>query len=371
MPWAHNITLPSHGDGGFVYNAYRSRTPLGEDQFESYGSITAGGYFSYMVTGNDERQPEVAAAREWLDHEYTLEINPRMVGKGLFYYLWSQTRALALSGQEWVVDGAGKLHHWRSEVAELFMDLQLPNGKWPGNPQTGWREEEPEIAGIYAILSMQAAYMTAPNPELVISVDGASGVTFVDLDGNRMTTDPTKGLVVDGDSLTCTDPEVFRKVWVLVPGGTDATLTLTGTWKGDRTSRYTTELGSAPSSVIVTTGGYAGPFGMFAMVYDDRPEMVVDKPKVELVRGETKVIDFELTETTGNGPITRAVLITNAGEGVVADVERQGINVPAGDVDVIRLTISVDEDVKASEDWNLVITSSTSPPEVISVKVVD
>ncbi|UCC92401.1 MAG: terpene cyclase/mutase family protein, partial [Thermoplasmata archaeon] len=71
MEWAHNITLPSHGDGGFVYNAYRSRTPLGEQAFESYGSITAAGYFSYMVAGNLENQPEVAAARAWMDHEYS------------------------------------------------------------------------------------------------------------------------------------------------------------------------------------------------------------------------------------------------------------------------------------------------------------
>ncbi len=372
MPWAHNITLPSHGDGGFVYNAYRSRTPLGEQMFESYGSITGAGYFSYMASGHDERNPEVTAAREWLDHEYSLELNPRMVGKGLYYYLWSQTRALALSGQDWVVDGSGKLHHWRSDVAELFMDLQLPNGKWPGNPEIGWREEEPEIAGIYAILSMQAAYMTAPNPELTISVHTQKEVTFIDVEGRVLETDPAKGLEVKKNMMVCSDPEIFRKVWLKVPSDPEGrTLIVRGTWGEGRTAELTRTVGSAPATVLVATGGFAGPFGFHATVFDDAPAFDVDKTELELVRGETEIIDFEVTETTGKGPVNRLILITHGGEGVVADVDGQGMHVPAGDVDVLRLTISVDQDVKAGQDRYLVITSSTAPPLVVPVKVVD
>jgi hypothetical protein len=372
MPWAHNITLPSHRDGGFVYNAYRSRTPLGEDKFESYGSITGAGYYSYMAGGHDEREPEVAAARAWLEHEYTLDLNPRMIGKGLYYYLWTQTRALAMSGQDWLVDGAGKLHHWRSDVADLFMDLQMANGKWPGNPEVGWREEEPEIAGIYAILTLQAAYMTAPSPELTVQVDGAPSVSFVDLQGRQMVSDATSGLVVDGGTLSCTDPEVFRKLWAVVPdGGSGATITATGTWGGDKTSELTRDLGSGRSTVLVAASGFAGPFGIHLTVFDDAPSLQVDKKKVELVRGETKIIDFELTETSGKGPIQRAMLITHAGEGVVADVDVQGIDVPAGDVDVLRLTISIAENARTEGDWSLVITSSTAPSKVIPLKVVD
>jgi hypothetical protein len=372
LPWAHNITLPSHRDGGFVYNGYRSRTELGEQMFESYGSITAAGYFSYLAAGNDERQEEVSAARAWMDFEYNLEANPRMVGKGLYYYLWTQTRALAMSGQDWVVDGSGKLHDWRSEVANLFMDLQMSNGKWPGNPQIGWREEEPEIAGIYAILSMQAAYLMAPNPELTISVHTQKDVNFMDLEGNVLATDPSRGLTVKKNLMECTDPELFRKVWVQVPSDPEErTLIVQGTWGGDRTSSITRTMGHNPATVLVTTGGFAGPFGIHVNVYDDPPAVEVDKKMVELVRGETAIIDFEMTETSGNGPITRAFLISHGGEGVVGDVDVQGIDVPAGDVDVLRLTISVDEDVNANQERYFLITSSTAPPIVIPVKIVE
>jgi hypothetical protein len=71
------------------------------------------------------------------------------------------------------------------------------------------------------------------------------------------------------------------------------------------------------------------------------------------------------------GPVNRAMLIIHAGSGVVADVDVQGINVPAGDVDVLTLTISVDPEAKADEDWYLVISSSTAPPRVVPIKLVD
>jgi hypothetical protein len=369
LPWAHNTSLPSHGDGGFVYNPLRSRTGLGEDKFESYGSITAAGYYSYLVSGCDDRQPEVAAAREWLESEYNLEVNPRMEGKGRFYYLWTQTRALAMGAQDWVVDSSGKLHDWRSEVAHLFIDLQNPDGGWPVNPNSDWREGERVLVGMYAILSLEQAYLMVPEPELTIQIDGASDVKFIDLLGNTLKPDTTRGLTVNGDSLTCTDPELFSKLWVSVPnGGQDATITVTGTWAGDRTSSITRSLGPGASSAFVATGGFAGPFGIHVMVLDDAPVMTVEKRTVELVPGETKVPDFHVSETSGNGPIVRTMLITDTGEGVVADVDVQGIDVPSGSTGDMELTISLAEDVKVGKEWSLVFTSSTTPPVAIPVR---
>ncbi|MHC4781152.1 MAG: hypothetical protein ACYTFG_21470, partial [Planctomycetota bacterium] len=294
--------------------------------------------------------------------------------KGLYYYLWTQTRALAMSGQDWVVDGAGKLHDWRADVAYVFMDLQMSNGGWPGNPQIGWREEEPEIGGIYAILSMQAAYLMVPNPELTISVIETGPVRFIDLEGNVLRSDPTRGLVVTDRSLTCTDPETFRKIWIEVTSSWDGmgALAAKGTWGDDREALSATSLVSGDSRLLVTTGGFAGPFGIHVANYgESTPALKVDKQKVELARGETAIIDFELTEVTHGGPITRAMLITHAGDGVVADVDVQGIDVPAGDVDVLRLTISLALDVRVSDNMFLLITTSATPPMVIEVDIVD
>jgi squalene-hopene/tetraprenyl-beta-curcumene cyclase len=376
LEWAHNTSLPSHDDGGFVYNGFRSRTPLGELMYESYGSMTAAGLFSYLVSGHGPENPEVTAAREWLEHEYNLEANPRMAATGLYYYLWSQARALSMSPNDWVVDGSGKLHDWRPEAADFFLGRQLPNGGWPGNPSIGWREEEPELAGIYALLTLQTGYLMAPGPELTIQVSGGDAVRFIDLEGRVMATDVTRGLTVTDDSLTCTDPETFRKVWVSVDGsdGDTAMVTATGTWGDDRTSRTSRAfvLGDTGSSALVATGGFTGPFGINIIAFDRGPVLeLADPGPLELVRGETVVVDIDLIEASGHGPLTGIMLISHVGEGIVADVDEQSVNIPAGGTGQIGLTISVSEDIGTTHAWTMVLVSSTSPPVLIEVVVVE
>jgi hypothetical protein len=373
LPWAHNTSLPSFSDGGFVYNGNRSRTPIGEKFFESYGSITAAGLFSYLAAGNDPRQPEVRAAREWLDHEYNFNTNPNMVGKGIYYYLWTQSRVLAMSPQDWVIDGSGKLHDWRAETANYYMDLQLANGGWPGNPQIGWREEEPELAAIYSLLSMESAYLMAPDPELEISVSGGSDVRFITNMGEVLSNDAVRGITVTGNSLTCTDPEVFRKVWVDIDGseGTDVTVTATGSWGDDRTSRAskTVVLGKGGASVHVGTGGFAGPFAIHMVAFDRAPVLEVEGSKTLVISpGETKIVKINISETSGEGPITGATLVIPVKDGIVADVGTQGVFVPAGGTGTIDLTISVGNSGKMTKNWKMVVTSATAPSVVIDIK---
>ncbi len=376
LPWASNVSLPSHDDGGFVYNGFRSRTPLGEPMFESYGSITAAGVFSQIVSGEDDRQPEVAAARAWIDREYNLEQNPRLEGKGLYYYLWTQARALAMSPQDRVVDGSGNMRDWRAEVADLFMDLQYATGGFPGNPNVGWREEEPEIAGIYALLTMMAGYLIVPDPSLEVRVTGAESVKFVTMDGEVLKSDPARGVQVSGSTLTCTDPELFRKLWVDIDGsqGSMTTVTATGSWGEGRESKWTeqVELGPQGASAFIATGAFAGPFGIHITGFDGGPAFdVVGAKKVKLVRGETKVVDVELEELSGRSPLVDVVLVTLAGEGLVSDVDNQGVTVPAGGKGTVGLTLSVPEDAKGTKDWRVVVTSATAPPVVIDLEVED
>lgn len=376
LPWASNASLPSHNDGGFVYNGYRSRTELGEQMFESYGSITAAGVFSQIAAGQDGRRPEVQAARDWLDREYNLEQNPRLAGKGLYYYLWTQARALAMSPQDWVVDGSGNMRDWRAESARLFMDLQSPTGGFPGNPNIGWREEEPEIAGVYAMLTMMAGYMVVPDPELEVRVSGANSVRFITLDGEVLRSDPARGVEVSGDALTCNDPELFRKLWVDMDGspGSRATVTATGTWGEGRESMWTeqVELGPEGASAFIATGGFAGPFAIHITGFDDGPSYDVTSGKrIKLVRGETRLLDVKLEELSGRSPLVDVVLVTHAGEGLVADVDSQGVTVPAGGEGSLGLTVSVSEDAKSTKDWRVVVTSASAPPVVVRLGVGD
>ena len=298
-----------------------------------------------------------------------------MVGKGLYYYLWTQARVLAMSTQDWVVDGSGKLHDWRADIADYFMSIQLDSGGWAGNPQTGWREEEPELATMYAILSLQTAYLMAPDPELTLEVTGSDSVVFIDPHGNELVTDATRGLTVTDTTMTSSDPELFRKIWVSASGtpSGEITLTATGTWGEGRTSMAQWSASGDKGNVKfhVATGGFAGPFGIHITVFNDPSRLIVDREAIELFPGKTAVLEIGLEEASSDGPIEGAMLITYLIDRVVADVDTQGVSVAAGGTGVLGLTISVPEDVEPGGERYIVITSATNPPVKLLVTMVE
>ena len=376
MPWAHNASKVSYNDGGFVYNFLRSRTPLGEQEFESYGSMTAAGLYVYLMAGHGYAFPETAATRAWLEREYSTTEAPRMGGKGMFYYLWTQARALAMSPQDQLVDGAGKAHDWRSDVASYVIARQGADGSWPGNPATGWREEEPNIASIYSILAMAAAYLMVPNPKLELEVTSASSARFVGLDGNALASDPAKGLTVTPLKLTCTDPETFRKVWVDIEGTTGATASVkaTGTWGAGRKSEstVTVTLGNDGARVSVGTGGFAGPFGIFLTPMSDGPLLKASPGgKLELVRGTTTIIDLAIEETTGVANVTGLDVFAFLPSGASVDADAQLINVTSDGVGQVELTVFVPANATKGSVGRLVITSNNAMPIFIPVSYVD
>jgi len=376
MPWAHNASKVSNNDGGFVYNFLRSRTPLGEQEFESYGSMSAAGLFMYLLAGHGYAFPETAAARAWLEREYSTTENPRMAGKGIFYYMWTQARALAMSPQDQVVDGAGKAHDWRSDMASYIIGRQGKDGSWPGNPSTGWREEEPEVASIYSILALATAYLLVPNPSYEIEVTGASSARFIGLDGTVLESDPVRGLTVMPLKFACTDPETFRKVWVDIEGTTGATATVkaTGTWGVDRSaeSTVTVTLGNSGARVFAGTGGFAGPFGIFLTTMSDGPLLKASPSgKLELVRGMTTIIDLDIEETTGVANVTGLDVFAYLPSGASVDADAQLINVTSDGVGQVELTVFVPANATKGSVGRLVISADNAMPIYIPVSYVD
>ncbi len=373
MPWAHNASLPSYGDGGFVYNVLRSRTPLGEQMFESYGSITAAGLFVLLLAGHDYTSPRTMAARDWLEKEYTLSENPRVEGKGLYYYLWSMARAFALSPQDRVVDSAGNVRDWRSEIANAFMSIQRTDGGWDGNPFTGWREEEPELASMYALFTMEAAYLMVPNPKFDLEVIGATSAVFIDLEGAKLVTDAAKGLTVTPTKLTATDPEVFRKVWVDITGtdGSTATVSAKGTWGQGREAVTSAQvrLGADGARVLSATGGFAGPFGIHLQPYAGGPQLKTSAGKtLYLKRGEVNIIDLKLTETTGTANVSGVDVVLSLASNATVDVNDQHITVPKGGSTTVRLTIFVPEGAPEGDAGYMVVSSNVAPPVRVAVR---
>lgn len=376
LPWARNASLPSYGDGGFVYNTLRSRTALGESKFESYGSITGAGLYAYLACGHGYDHPETAAARAWLDREYTLAVNPRMEDKGLYYHLWTLARVLAISPQDLVIDGAGKIHDWRTEIVRSIIDRQRADGGWDGNPFVGWREEEPELSSMYSIFTMEAAYLMAPNPRFELEVSGASSARFVSLDGTELKTDASEGITVTATKLTATDPETFRKVWVELEGtqGASATVKATGTWGQGRRAETSAQvvLGSEGSRVFCATGGFAGAFGIYLQAYPIGPVLEVDiGPTVELVRGAANIVKLRVREVSGAVDASTVNVILELPAGATVDVSEQRLTVPKGGEVVLNLSVFVPLAADKGNVGSLVVSSDNAPPSRHTVKYVD
>ena len=376
LDWAHNASHASYNDGGFVYNHYRGRTPAGMAAMESYGSISAAGLYIYLMAGHGYQFPETSAALEWSNHEFSTEGNPRMEGRGTYYYLWTLARALAMSGQDFVVDGAGKTHDWRSEIADHLIGLQLADGGWPGSSVSGWREEERVLASIYSILALETAFLTAPCPTFELEVSGATGARFVGLDGGALATDVARGLTVTPTELTCTDPETFRKVWIDIKGtdGATASVRAKGTWGQGRTawSNLTVTIGAHGARVFSGTGGFAGPFGIFLTAMSGGPLLKTDLGKrLELVRGKTTIVDVNIEETTDVSNVTGLDVIAILPEGASVDVDSQHVNVSSGGVSAVELTVFVPANATKGSVGRLVFTSNNAMPIYVPVSYID
>jgi squalene-hopene/tetraprenyl-beta-curcumene cyclase len=144
-------------DGGFYYTvaaggqSQAGQTP--EGGLRSYGSMTYAGLKSMIYAGLTRDDARVTAAYEWIRQHYTLEENPGMGPQGLYYYYHTFAKALAAVGGEHIIDGDGKSHEWRAELAQKLFSLQQPDGSWV-NSNNRWLEGDPNLVTGYTLLAL-------------------------------------------------------------------------------------------------------------------------------------------------------------------------------------------------------------------------
>lgn len=154
-------------DGGFVYTPANSGESMagtdevdGRPRLRSYGSMTYAGFKSLLYAKVDRDDPRIKAAVEWIRRHYTLDANPNMPGKqskeGLYYYYHTFARAMAVWGEESVVDDRGVAHPWREELTRKLISLQKSDGSWV-NDADRWFEGNPHLVTSYAVLALQTA----------------------------------------------------------------------------------------------------------------------------------------------------------------------------------------------------------------------
>ena len=146
------IYYPGHSMAGSVTNSATGRVAL-----RSYGSASYAGLLSYIYADVKRDDPRVIAVMDWLRGNYTLEENPGMGPQGLYYYLHTMTKALALYGGTELELKNGKKVNWRKEVALKLINLQQKDGAW-SNDNNRWWEKDPALSTAYAVLALEIIY---------------------------------------------------------------------------------------------------------------------------------------------------------------------------------------------------------------------
>ncbi|MEZ6021029.1 MAG: prenyltransferase/squalene oxidase repeat-containing protein [Planctomycetota bacterium] len=160
-----DVIITSGNDGGSAYMPGDSKAgyvtlPGGKQVPRSYGSMTYALLKSYVIAGLPADDARVKAAFDWLQKNYTLDVNPgfdtskdpRAAYQGLFYYYMAMSRALSSLGVEELVDADGKAHAWRRELAGRLLSLQSKeNGSWINRNAPRWWEGNPMLGTAYAL----------------------------------------------------------------------------------------------------------------------------------------------------------------------------------------------------------------------------
>jgi squalene-hopene/tetraprenyl-beta-curcumene cyclase len=165
-----DATIVPGNDGGAGYMPGDSKAgfvelPDGTKVPRSYGSMTYALLKGYVFAGLSKTDPRVQAAWEWLQRNYTLDVNPGFEAsknplapyQGLFYYLHTMARCLDVFGEEVLVDGAGLEHSWRVELCGRLVSMQRQDGSWLNANSPRWYEGNPVLATSYALEALRAA----------------------------------------------------------------------------------------------------------------------------------------------------------------------------------------------------------------------
>ncbi len=115
-------------DGGFVYYPGFGYNTAGNTL--SYGSGTYAGLLSYAWSNVKKSDERVQAVYKWIRNNYTVDENPGMGQKTVYYYYMVFAKAMQAMGETTIVDAKGQRHDWRAELGRKVVGLQHPEGYW-------------------------------------------------------------------------------------------------------------------------------------------------------------------------------------------------------------------------------------------------
>ena len=143
--WASN-------DGGFVY--YPGFSTAGETR--SYGAGTYAGLMSYAWSNVKKEDRRVQAVLKWVRDNYTVDENPGLGQKTVYYYYMVFAKALQAVGESIIVDSRGQRHNWREDLGTKLLALQHPEGYWV-NTDPAEMQDNKVLVTCFTMMAIEAA----------------------------------------------------------------------------------------------------------------------------------------------------------------------------------------------------------------------
>src|SRR5439155_15704891 len=165
LPGEHNplafAKKVAEGDlGGFTYvpDPKDNRDATAGGGLRSLGGMTYGGLKSFLYAGVSKDDPRVKAAIDWIRKDYTLDENPGLGQKGLYYYYHVFAKAMDALGENPFADAKGTKHAWKRELFNALAKRQQADGSWRNAGDQTFGEADPNLATAFAVLSLSYCY---------------------------------------------------------------------------------------------------------------------------------------------------------------------------------------------------------------------
>ena len=140
-------------DGGFIYYPGYSQV---EGTTRSYGSGTYAGILSYSWANLQKNDRRVQSAFKWIGENYTLDENPGIGQKAVYYYYMVFAKALHAMGEPIITDAKGVAHNWREELAAKMLSLQLADGSWVNEKNPAEMQGNKTLVTSFAMMTIEA-----------------------------------------------------------------------------------------------------------------------------------------------------------------------------------------------------------------------
>lgn len=116
-----------------------------------FGSMTYAGIEAMIYAEVKRDDPRVRSAIEWAGRHWSVDENPGMGLRGLFYYYTIMAKSLSLAGADGLKTGDGKAIDWKSDIVNKLAETQSEAGSWANKDNMFW-ENDPALVTSYAVI---------------------------------------------------------------------------------------------------------------------------------------------------------------------------------------------------------------------------